>query len=50
MEILDIVIIKNKMLASLTNYKLWKTTIEHVFKKEDLWNCIKTIDNKEKKP
>lgn len=40
MGILDIVISKDKMLASPANYKLWKTTMAHVFEKEDLWDCM----------
>lgn len=44
---LDFVISRDKMLASQANYKLWKTTMEHVFEKEDLWDCIETMDNKD---
>lgn len=46
MGTLDIVSLRDKMLASLANYRLCKTTMEHVFEKEDLWNCIKSIDDK----
>lgn len=40
MGTLDIVISKDKMLASPANYKLWRTTMEHVFEKEDLWDVF----------
>lgn len=48
MGTLDIVISRDKMLASPANYKLWKATMEYVFEKEDLWDCIKTIVSEEK--
>ena len=36
MGTLDIIISRDQMLASPANYKLWRTTMEHVFEKEDL--------------
>lgn len=48
MGTLDIMISRDKMQASPVNYKLGKTTTEHVFTKEDLWDCIETIDSEYK--
>lgn len=35
------------MLEFLVNYKLWKIIMEYVFGKEDLWDWIEFINNKE---
>ena len=43
MGTLDIVISRDRMLASPANYKLWRTTMEHVFEKEDLWDFFEPI-------
>ena len=32
------------MFASLVMYKLWKTTMEHMFEKEDLWEVFEPIN------
>ena len=47
METLDIVISRNGMLASPTNYKLWRTTIEYVFEKEDLSEFFESTNGEE---
>jgi hypothetical protein len=44
MGTLDNVIAKEKMLASPSNYKVWKTTMRNVFEKEDLWDCIEPFE------
>ena len=40
MDTLDHVISKERMLSSPANYKAWKTTVQNVFEKEDLWDCL----------
>jgi hypothetical protein len=47
MGTLDNVIAKEKMLASPSNYKVWRTTVRNVFEKEDLWDCIEPIEEEE---
>lgn len=43
MGILDIVILKDKMLVLLVNYKFWKIMMVYVFEKEDLWDCMELL-------
>ena len=44
---MDNIIAKEKMLATLANHKVWRKTIQNVFEKEDLWDCLVPVEDED---
>lgn len=39
---MDSVIAQSKMLAGPKNYKIWRSTIQSILEREDLWEVVST--------
>ena len=44
---MDNIISKEKILATQANHKVWRKTIQNVFEKEDLWDCLVPIEDED---
>ena len=44
---MDNIIAKEKMLATPANHKVWRKTVQNVFEKEDLWDCLVPVEDED---